>query len=186
MIRGALILLAIATFIGAMMPVSQARLDDPGAQAPSDVRLVPTDSGDPDEGGEAPDPPQLSADSVDASGEIALKRDSDGHFYADVEINGAPVHFVVDTGATGIALTQDDARKAGIFFAAEEFDVIGRGASGDVRGINVAIDRARLGHKAVEDVGGVVLEGGRQSLLGQEFLSRFESVEIRGNVMTLR
>ena len=45
---------------------------------------------------------------------VVLERSGDGHFYADVEINGTPVHMLVDTGASGVALSRDDARSAGI------------------------------------------------------------------------
>src|SRR6476619_3850934 len=45
---------------------------------------------------------------------VALDRSADGHFYADVEINGTQVHMLVDTGASGVALSREDARSAGI------------------------------------------------------------------------
>src|SRR5436305_58527 len=53
-----------------------------------------------------------TVNSLDES--IELDRQPNGYFYADVEINGSPVHMVVDTGATLIALSRDDARAAGI------------------------------------------------------------------------
>src|SRR4029453_12758841 len=43
-----------------------------------------------------------------------LKREWDGHFYPDTQINGTTIRMLVDTGATGIALSRDDARRAGI------------------------------------------------------------------------
>ena len=46
--------------------------------------------------------------------EVALDRSSDKHFYADAQINGHPIRFLVDTGAGEIALTEEDARKAGV------------------------------------------------------------------------
>lgn len=180
MLRGALILIVVATFIGAMMPADMGRTS--ADSEPSRDRTVVAE--EPAEDQEAPsDSPPAELASY---GAISLEREADGHFYATVDINEEPVHFVVDTGASGIALTQDDARRAGIPFDASEFTVVGRGASGDVRGATVSIDRARLGHKQVEGLGGIVMEGGGQSLLGQNFLSRFQSVEIRGDTMTLR
>lgn len=180
MLRGALILIVVATFIGAMMPADMGRTSADGEPS-RDRPIVVEDSAAEQEA--QPDSPPAADGSY---GSIRLEREADGHFYADVEINGQPVHFVIDTGASGIALTQDDARRAAIYFAPNEFAVVGRGASGDVRGATVSIDRARLGHKQVEDLGGIVMEGGGQSLLGQNFLSRFDSVEIRGDTMTLR
>ena len=45
---------------------------------------------------------------VSGDGTVEIQRSSDGHFYADVEINGAPVHALVDTGASGVALSRDE------------------------------------------------------------------------------
>ena len=117
---------------------------------------------------------------------IELTRSSNGYFYADVQINGAPVHAVVDTGATVIALSRDDARSAGIATSIGMNDVVGQGADGAVKGEQVTIDRVSLGDKIVEGVPAIVLSSGGQSLLGQSFLSKFESVKIEGDKMVLR
>lgn len=119
-------------------------------------------------------------------GAIELQRNENGHFYADVDINGAQVHMLVDTGATGIALSREDARKAGIATSIGMNDVVGEGADGSIHGEYVTIDRMSLGGKTVEQMHAIVLNSGEQSLLGQEFLSQFASVEMHGNTMTLR
>ena len=49
-----------------------------------------------------------------SEGEVDIQRNSDGHFYADVQINGSPVHALVDTGASAIALSRSDASAAGL------------------------------------------------------------------------
>ncbi|HUP66638.1 MAG TPA: TIGR02281 family clan AA aspartic protease [Sphingomicrobium sp.] len=118
-------------------------------------------------------------------GAIELSREGDGHFYADVRINGAPVHMLVDTGASAIALSRDDARTAGIATSVGMNNVVGEGADGDVYGEYVKIDRMELGPKTVEGLDGVVLNSGTQSLLGQSFLAKFDSVEIHGDKMVL-
>ncbi len=120
------------------------------------------------------------------SGEMVLDRGSDGHFYADVEINGTPVHMLVDTGASGVALSRDAARSAGIATSIGMNEVIGEGAGGAVHGEQVRIDRMRLGSVSMEQVSAVVLDGGEMSLLGQDFLKRFQSVEIKDDRMILR
>jgi aspartyl protease family protein len=117
---------------------------------------------------------------------IELTRDSNGYFYADVEINGAPVHMVVDTGATVIALSREDARTAGIAISIGMNDVVGRGADGEVKGERVTLDRVALGGKTAEGVPAIVLSSGEQSLLGQSFLGKFASVKIEGDRMVLR
>lgn len=119
-------------------------------------------------------------------GSVQLQRNENGHFYADVDINGAQVHMLVDTGATGIALSRDDARKAGIATSIGMNDVVGQGADGSVHGEYVTVARMTLGGKTVEHMNAIVLNNGDQSLLGQAFLAQFASVEIHGNTMTLR
>jgi aspartyl protease family protein len=117
---------------------------------------------------------------------LVLHRQWDGHFYADTQINGTTIHMLVDTGATGIALTRDDARKAGIGISIGMPNVVGEGAGGAVKGEYVTLDRVNLGGESAESMPAIVLDGGGQSLLGQSFLSRFASVEIKGDTMVLR
>ncbi len=125
-------------------------------------------------------------ESNSSGAEMVLERESDGHFYADVEINGTPVHMLVDTGASGVALSREDARSAGIATSIGMNQVVGEGASGSVHGEQVTIDRIRLGSVSMEGVSGVVLDAGDMSLLGQDFLKRFQSVEIKDDRMILR
>ena len=117
---------------------------------------------------------------------VSLERSIDGHFYADVEINGTPVHMLVDTGASGVALSRDDARSAGIATSIGMNEIVGEGADGAVRGEQVRIERMRLGPASAEGVHAVVLNSGGMSLLGQDFLQRFTSVEIKDDRMVLR
>ena len=93
---------------------------------------------------------------------------------------------MVDTGASGIALSTADARRANVDFDRSEFEIVGEGASGAVKGQRVLLDSVKLGPERATQVPAVVLDGGDQSLLGQSFLDRFGSVEIRGDTMTLR
>jgi len=117
---------------------------------------------------------------------VELQRNSDGHFYADVEINGSTVHMLIDTGATGIALSREDARSAGLATSIGMNDVVGEGADGSVHGEFVKLDRVRLGSTEANGLEAIVLNSGEQSLLGQEFLAKFDSVEIHGDTMVLK
>ena len=116
---------------------------------------------------------------------IELTRDDDGYFFADVQINGAPVHMVVDTGATEHRSSRNDAQMAGLATSIGMNDVIGKGADGDVKGEAVTLDRVTLGGKTIKNVPAIVLSSGGQSLLGQSFLSKFASVRIEGDKMIL-
>ena len=117
---------------------------------------------------------------------LELTREEDGHFYANVEVNGATVRMLVDTGASTVALSPDDARLAGVATSIGMNDVIGEGASGAVHGDMVTLDRVKLGGATVEKVPAAVLQSGTQSLLGQTVLREFASVEIHGDRMILR
>jgi aspartyl protease family protein len=113
-----------------------------------------------------------------------LQRAGDGHFYAEAQVNGARVRFLVDTGASLVALTGDDARRAGIAVG----DASGRalGAGGEIAFAPVTIDRLAIGPIEARGVRGAVVRELPVSLLGQSFLSRVGGVEINGDVMTLR
>jgi aspartyl protease family protein len=119
-------------------------------------------------------------------GTVELSREDDGHFYADVQVNGATLHMLVDTGASEIALSRDDARNAGLGVSIGMPEVVGRGADGDVHGEIATLDRVTLGEKTAEGLQAVVLNSGEQSLLGQSFLSKFDTVQIQGDKMLLR
>jgi len=173
-----LVLLGVAASLFGRLPQSGSAdgkgtimvTDGPRDSAPS--------GGDSEEGG------GQSVNQLDQS--IELTRDNNGYFYADVQINGAPVHMLVDTGATVIALSRDDARMAGIATSIGMNDVVGQGADGVVKGEEVTLDRVALGDKTVERLPAIVLSNGGQSLLGQSFLSKFASVKIEGDKMVLR
>jgi aspartyl protease family protein len=116
--------------------------------------------------------------------ETVLERSEGGHFYADVEVNGALVHFLVDTGATSVALTERDAERIGLDFDSGRYEQVGMGASGPVRGKFVTLDKVSLDGKSAHKVDGAILEGSDMSLLGQNYLGRF-SIEIRGDTMRI-
>lgn len=121
------------------------------------------------------------------SGEITLTRGSTGHFYTDAKVNDrANLHFLVDTGATVVALTMDDARALGLEIDPAEFDVVGEGVSGEVRGKEVMLDSIEIEGRKVDNVPAVVLEGSDLSLLGQNFLARMDQVQISGDYLTMK
>jgi aspartyl protease family protein len=118
--------------------------------------------------------------------ETLLEKERNGHFYTYAEVNGEPVRFVVDTGASFVALTVKDAKRLGIPFSSDEFEIIGEGASGLVRGKMLQLDSVEIDGKRVTNVKAAILEGSRLSLLGQSYLSRMGEVQMRGDYMVLR
>lgn len=117
---------------------------------------------------------------------IELPRAPDGHYYLTAEVNGTPIRFVVDTGASQIVLSQSDAREAGLDLS--DLIYIGRAytANGTVRTAPVKLDSIAIGPIRDHDVRAVVNEGAMdESLLGMDYLQRFSSVEIGGGKLVL-
>ncbi len=125
-------------------------------------------------------------------GVVSLRASSGGHFRAAAEIaqGGAAwqrITFLVDTGASDVALTRDDARRLGIDVDRLAYNVPYRTATGTSLGARVRIDRLRVGDITVDGVAGSVMQGElSQSLLGMSFLSRLSGFEFRGSELILR
>ena len=130
--------------------------------------------------------PTTSFAASDSDG-ITLNRAIDGHFYAQGQADGAAVTFMVDTGASVVALTDKDAERLGHYTHPGELSVIGRGAGGEVSGKPVIIRRLAIGEIYADNVPAVIIPNGLHvSLLGQSFLSRIAHVTIADNRMTLK
>lgn len=132
-------------------------------------------------------PPPLQASvAPDAPQEIRLQRRGDGHFYIHGMVNGQIVEFLVDTGADSVVLTVGDAERIGLAVDKARFGVIGTGAAGPVRGQRNVLDSVEVEGRTVSNMRALVAVGLEQSLLGQDFLTRFRSVQMSGATMTLR
>lgn len=118
--------------------------------------------------------------------DVVIARSSDLHYYADAKVNGRPVHFMIDTGASETALTEADAQAAGIVVDPNKFQVIGDGASGMVRGQYVEVKSIDLGALNQKDAKAVVVQGASVSLLGQPFLDKVGEIVIRSGEMRLK
>ena len=117
---------------------------------------------------------------------ISVPRQADGHYYLTLEVNGSPVDFVVDTGATQVVLTQRDAQRIGI--DPSELRYLGRAntANGVVETADVWLDQVALGPIVDEGVRAVVNKGAMEnSLLGMTYLSAFDTIQIRDNELVL-
>ena len=120
------------------------------------------------------------------SDEFALERQGDGHFYADVNLDGFSTHMLVDTGASVIALTGEDAAAMGLSWDASEIKPVAQGANGPVLGLNISLPRVSVGGFEATNVPALIVpEGLGISLLGQSFLSAIDKVEISGDRMVL-
>ena len=117
---------------------------------------------------------------------IETPLDPDGHYYLTAEVNGTPVRFVVDTGATDVVLTQRDAERAGI--NTDELAYIGmaRTANGTVATAPVRLESLTLGPIHDSNLRAVVNRGEMDtSLMGMAYLTRFARVSFTQDRLTL-
>jgi aspartyl protease family protein len=120
------------------------------------------------------------------SGALELRRATDGHFYARVEVNGADIRFVVDTGASALVLSRQDAERAGIAVDQLEFVIPTMTANGRVYGAPVRLDQVAFGGYVDRDFRAMVNGGDSgESLLGMDYLGRFRSLRIEGDTLYL-
>ena len=128
------------------------------------------------------EPPPSNPDSV------VVPPDAMGHFRVEGRIDGRIVQFVVDTGASVIALTSDDAASLGIRPAPIEFATLVKTANGTVHAAQVRLNMVEVGNLMIRDVAAMVLPDRALSdnLLGLSFLSRLRHFEYTDGKMVLQ
>ncbi len=129
-----------------------------------------------------------SRQSVMDNGQISVPRSPDGHYYLTLDINDVPIRFVVDTGASQVVLTQDDAQRIGIDPNTLRYFGTASTANGVVRTAPVKLDAVALGDIRDRNLPAVVNEGAMtESLLGMTYLDRYDRIEItRGELVLTR
>jgi aspartyl protease family protein len=118
---------------------------------------------------------------------VVVPRDARGHFQVDARVDGGRLSFMVDTGASVIALTASDAARLGIRPSPSEFVAEVRTANGTVRAAPTRLDAVEVGDLLVRDVAAVVLpdEALSDNLLGLLFLSRLRRFEYSDGKLVL-
>lgn len=119
-------------------------------------------------------------------GRVTVPRSQDGHYYLTLMVNGARVEFLVDTGASEVVLSTQDARRAG--FDPEKLAYLGRAstANGIVETASVRVDELALGEIRDRNLRVSVTRGEMdKSLLGMTYLQRWSSIEIRNGALVL-
>lgn len=120
-------------------------------------------------------------------GDFELKANDSGHFETPADINGAEVDVMVDTGATLVAMTYEDAEKAGLSLTDDDFSQNVNTANGVAKIAVVNLDSITIGDITVKNVKGAVAEPGRlhKTLLGMSFLGRLSRVEMQPDTLIL-
>ncbi len=119
-------------------------------------------------------------------GAIQVPRSVDGHYYLPLLVNGKPVTFLVDTGASQIVLSHRDAERLNIDTSALNFFGRASTANGTVRTAPVRLDEVVLGPISDADVAAWINEGDMdQSLLGMDYLQRFSNIQFADGQLIL-
>jgi len=115
---------------------------------------------------------------------VTLKADGRGHFTAEGQVNGAAIRFLVDTGASMIALPASDAKRAGVSYLSAPSGMV-QTANGPAAAYKVKLDTVRIGDITLNNVDAMVMENGLAfALLGMSFLNRTE-MRREGETMVL-
>ncbi len=165
------LILACLLIAGSVAWLSQ-RLDAP-EPTPAKVQTI------------RPTPPQAEALPQNAA---TIRRESDGHFWTRADVEGSSLKFLVDTGASVVALTQRDAKRLRIDLDELVYDNRVSTAGGDVMSASIRLAFIRIGNVRLEGVDAIIIEDDvlENSLLGMSFLGELYSYEFKGNTMIIR
>lgn len=129
--------------------------------------------------------PMSDADAADAGATETFRARQGNQFFVTGSIDGNPIHFIVDTGATYVSLTADDARRLGFDLSTLDWNMMTHTANGDAANAAVSLADLRLGRIVEYNVPALVMRSGGMSLLGMSFLSRLKSWQISDGVLTI-
>ena len=117
----------------------------------------------------------------------SIAKSADGHYWAEAKVNGTRVRFLVDTGATAVALSLADATRLGIEPAGLNYTHKVMTASGEARAARVSLDSVSVAGARLDDVEAYVIESGLEvSLLGMTYLGRLQKFEATRTALILR
>jgi aspartyl protease family protein len=120
-------------------------------------------------------------------GSVAVRRAEDGHFWIDAIVDDRTIRFLVDTGASDVVLSRDDAVRLGIPFESLRFARVFSTANGLTRGAAIELRQIRLGSISFDHVSAWVNEGEMaHSLLGMRLLEQLSSVEIKNDTLSIK
>jgi aspartyl protease family protein len=118
---------------------------------------------------------------------LTLDSDSRGHFKAEAMIQGRHIDFMVDTGASQVALRESDANQIGLYPRASDYTANVSTANGNVKAAPVKLDRVDIGGITIYDVRALVLPDAvlGQNLLGVSFLAKLKRYEYNNGRLVL-
>jgi aspartyl protease family protein len=122
-----------------------------------------------------------------ASSIVELAASANGHYFTTAYINNSPVKVLVDTGASKVAMSFEDAQRAGLNPGLLDYNVPVSTANGITKAARVSLRRVEVDNILVRDVDGIVLPQGalNGTLLGMSFLAKLRSFRVRDGQLIL-
>lgn len=171
--RNLMIFAVILAVAGTYMAQMADKISSAGAANATSVKSAPVTvaQSQPDNGGRT----------------VKIPRDSRGHFQTDGRIDGQRLSFMVDTGASVIALTENDAARIGKRPSRGDYNATVNTANGQVKAARVRLASVDVGGLVVRDVDAMVLPDGvlSENLLGLSYLSKLKRFEMANGQMVL-
>jgi aspartyl protease family protein len=170
--RNLMIFCAVLVALGSFM----AQMADKWSPAPASAKAAPPKA-------------QIQAETVSqaSSRSLSIPRDARGHFQTDGRIDGQRVEFMVDTGASVVALNEKSAARFGLRPSRGDYKITVSTANGTIKAAPARIAMIELGGLIVRDVDAMVLpdEALSENLLGLSFLSKLKRFEYANGKMVL-
>jgi aspartyl protease family protein len=135
----------------------------------------------------SPSQPKIQTSVPPGGRKFSVERDRRGHFAVRARVDGRDLGFMVDTGASVVALTERDAAQIGVRPMRQDFTVNVSTANGNVRAARVKLRNVDIGGLRIDDVDALVLPDAAlsENLLGLSFLSRLKRYEFAGSTLVL-
>ncbi len=179
-IKSALMIGLAAVGVAQVMSQQKPRPQPARAESQPSVRTGPAQS-------RAPGPVQ-TAPLASPPGQVLLEPGRHGHYEARVETRGGAVRMMVDTGASLVAFTAEDARTLGLYPRSDAAKIGVSTANGMTTATRMMVDSLRIGSVVVNDVEVLIMEPGASntSLLGMSFLRKLKGYEVANGRLVLR
>lgn len=125
---------------------------------------------------------------TDTGSELSIERARNGMFSVDTKVNGTPVRFLFDTGASDVLLSDGDARKLGFTLSPDEFRIPVQTANGQTMAARVILQEIVIGNLRRTGIAALIAQPGATdtSLLGHGLLDTIRSYEVRGDRLIIR
>ena len=131
--------------------------------------------------------PAMASDANLSPGDAQVARGADGHYWAEAQVNGRPIRFLIDTGASFVALTRVDAEQLGLNPSSLVYDAPVTTANGRTQAARVQLDYVAVSGARVEQVPAMVIADGLStSLLGMSYLNRLSGFQATPTSLILR